>query len=149
MFQSKKSTLCLAVFAAFVCSVLGLLFPLYILSENLTKFLPTATLAKELCDEDPKFKVYAHDHLKKLEADFHTTRSKGEEYIAMLKSKGDSRLEDFEKEFNNFVKNYAALMQLLDQKPSFCERVIDELEHAIKYFNDHFLPKATATTVKH
>lgn len=87
--------------------------------------------------------------MKKLEADFHSTRAHAEEYIAQLKSKGDSKLEDFEKEYNNFVKNYAALMQLIDQKPSFCERVIDELEHAIKYFNEHFFPKSTASTVKY
>lgn len=44
------------------------------------------------------------------------------------------------------MANYQALMQLMDAKPSFCERVIGELEHAIKYFNEHFLPETVVPT---
>lgn len=91
---------------------------------------------KDLCKEDPNYEI-AQTQLKTIENDFHNAKLKAELRIGNLKKTGGAELELLEKEYNNFVRNYTALMHLIEEKPAFCEKVIQELRVSL---NHAFVP---------
>ncbi|KAI2797697.1 hypothetical protein BLOT_015420 [Blomia tropicalis] len=77
------------------------------------------------------------------ESEYQKTKLLAENKIAQMKRTGGSNLEEFESEFHNFVNNYQIMLKLMEQKPSFCEKLIEELDESIKYFATHQLKSET------
>lgn len=97
---------------------------------------------KQLCEDAPNFEVN-HQRLLMIESEYQKTKLLAENKIAQMKRTGGSNLEEFESEFHNFVNNYQIMLKLMEQKPSFCEKLIEELDESIKYFATHQLKSET------
>ena len=80
--------------------------------------------------------------LETIKQKFIQTKLEAEEAISKLKKDGSPYLDEFEKELHNFDRNYQVLIEVMEEKPSFCERLINELDDSIKYFTDHPLKQA-------
>ena len=84
--------------------------------------------------DDEKLTKELQNQLRMIRHDYEITEQAAQKKIADLK-RHNSLNTEFEKEFESFQNSYRVVMNVMKLKPSFCERLIEELADAIKHFH--------------
>jgi len=92
--------------------------------------------ADDICNkfDDDKLNQKLQADLRKIERDYKDADELAKKKIDDLKSH-EALNDEFEKEYESFKNNYRVILNVMKLHPSFCERLIEELDKSIEHFH--------------